>query len=224
MNKENLIKGGLILIYAWFCWLMVTITIQYIPINLDVAFLRIKQDYIGFLHYQIAFFTHVFSAILVLLAGFTQFSKTIRTKYFWAHQWSGWMYVLITLVLAAPSGLILAVYANGGWSAQIGFSLLAILWFVFTIIAVHKARQKDIIAHRNWMWRSFALALSAITLRAWKYILVALFQPRPMDVYRMVAWLGWVINLVIIEWIIYKKKVTIQKREQRGENRDLQQE
>jgi hypothetical protein len=55
------------------------------------------------------------------------------------------------------------------------------------------------------MLRSFALALSAITLRAWKYALVAIFHPRPMDVYQLVAWLGWVLNLVIIEVYIYKR-------------------
>jgi hypothetical protein len=54
------------------------------------------------------------------------------------------------------------------------------------------------------MLRSFALTLSAITLRIWKVVLVALFQPKPMDVYRWVAWLGWVVNLILIEFIIYK--------------------
>lgn len=210
MNNHHILqkgfKGVAFLLYTWFCWLMVDITLQYIPINLDIAFLRIKQDYIHLTHYPIAFYLHVFSAILVLLAGFTQFSTRIRTQYFRIHQWSGWFYVGITVLLAAPSGFLIGLYANGGWSTQLAFCLLAVLWFLFTIIAVVKAIQKDIVAHRNWMWRSFALALSAITLRAWKYILVALFHPRPMDVYRMVAWLGWVVNLLVIEWYIHKKR------------------
>lgn len=184
---------------------MLEITLQYIPINLDVAFLRIKQDYIHLKHYQFAFFIHVFSAILVLLAGFTQFSKKIRTQYYQVHKWSGWLYASVTVLLAAPSGFIIGLYANGGWSAQIAFCLLAILWVVFTIIAVVKVIQKDIVAHQNWMLRSFALAMSAITLRVWKYVLVALFHPRPMDVYRWIAWLGWVVNLIIVEIYIYKK-------------------
>lgn len=184
---------------------MLDITLQYIPINFDVAFLRIKQDYIHLKHYQLGFFIHVFSAILVLLAGFTQFSKNIRTNYYSIHKWSGWLYVVVIILLAAPSGFIIGLYANGGWSAQLAFCLLAILWFVFTIIAVVKAMQKKIVAHHNWMLRSFALAMSAITLRAWKYVLVALFHPRPMDGYRWVAWLGWVVNLLIIEIYIYKK-------------------
>jgi hypothetical protein len=54
------------------------------------------------------------------------------------------------------------------------------------------------------MIRSFALALSAITLRAWKYVIVAALQPRPMDVYVVAAWLGWALNLAVAEWIIYR--------------------
>ncbi|MEM1119988.1 MAG: DUF2306 domain-containing protein [Bacteroidota bacterium] len=202
------IKIPLLLFYVWFTYLMLGITLQYLPINLDVAFLRIKQDVIHLLHYQTAFFTHVFSSIFVLIAGFTQFSKTIRTNYYAVHKWSGWLYVICTVLLAAPSGFLIGWYANGGWFSQLAFCLLAILWFVFTIIAVIKAVQKDIRGHQNWMLRSFALAMSAITLRAWKYVLVGLFHPRPMDVYRWVAWLSWVVNLVIIEIYIYKKDST----------------
>ena len=196
---------GVILIYAFFSWLMIEITLQYIPINFDVAFLRIKQDYIGLWYYKWAFFIHVFSSIFVLLAGITQFSKKIRKNYFWLHKWSGWMYVGITLLLAAPSGFLIGLYANGGISSQIAFCLLAVLWFICTYLAIIKAKNKKIEAHRSWMIRSFALALSAITLRAWKYIIVALFHPRPMDVYVIVAWLGWVLNLIIAELIILNK-------------------
>jgi len=184
---------------------MAAITMQYIPINTDVAFLRIKQEYVTMIHYSISFFIHVFTSIFVLIAGFTQFSKTIRQKYYWIHQSSGWLYVVATLLFAAPSGLIIGIYANGGFWSRIGFCLLAVLWFIFTLVAMWRLKQKNIIAHQQWMLRSFALAMSAITLRAWKYGIVALFHPPPMDVYRVVAWLGWVLNLVIVEVYIYRK-------------------
>lgn len=195
----------LITFYAFFCYLMAEITMQYIPINTDVAFLRIKQEYVVRTHYSVAFFIHVFTSVFVLIAGFTQFSKYIRRHYFQIHKYSGWLYVIATLLFAAPSGLIIGIYANGGFWSRIGFCLLAVLWFVFTLVAMLRLKQKNIVAHQQWMLRSFALAMSAITLRAWKYIIVALFHPPPMDVYRVVAWLGWVLNLVIVEIYIYWK-------------------
>lgn len=195
----------LLLVYSYFLWLMIKITLQYWPIQTDVAFLSIKQDYIHLLHYRIAFFIHVFSAIFVLLAGYTQFSNSIRTKFPQWHRRLGWLYVVVTLLFAGPSGFIIAIYANGGLSSQIAFCLLAFLWMLFTAMALFKIIKKQVPSHKAWMIRSFALALSAITLRAWKYVLVAAFHPKPMDVYQIVAWLGWTLNLVIAELIILNK-------------------
>jgi len=191
--------------YTYLCWLMLEITLQYIPIQLDVAFLAIKQDYIHLLHYQIAFFVHVFSSIFVLLAGFTQFSKHIRKKYPSIHKRIGWLYIICILFFSAPSGFIIGIYANGGVLSQIAFCLLAVLWIYCTYKATTSIIKRQIISHEIWMIRSFSLTLSALTLRAWKYIIVALFQPRPMDVYQIVAWLGWVLNILIAEIIIFKK-------------------
>lgn len=190
-------------IYSYFLGLMLKITLQYIPIRYDVAFLAIKQDYIHLLHYRIAFFVHVFSAIFVLMAGYTQFSKRFRARHKRLHKRIGWIYAGVTILLAGPSGLIIGIYANGGLSSQIAFCLLALLWVLFTLMAILKIIQKQVQAHQQWMIRSFSLALSALTLRAWKYVLVMLFHPKPMDVYRVVAWLGWVLNLLIAELIIF---------------------
>ncbi|MFN8612380.1 MAG: DUF2306 domain-containing protein [Vulcanimicrobiota bacterium] len=184
-------------IYSYTVWLMLQISLQYLSIRDDVAFLAIKQDYTPLLHYRLAFFTHVFSSILVLPAGFTQFSKNWRI-----HRYAGRLYAYVTLLLAGPSGLVIGLYANGGWSSRLAFLTLAGLWIFFTAMGVKSARRRDFKAHRRWMLRSFSLALSAITLRAWKLALVLAFHPRPMDVYRVVAWLGWTLNLAVAEWLI----------------------
>jgi len=195
-----------IALYTYLFWLMIKISAQYIPIRSDVAFLGIKQDYVQLPHYLLAFFIHVFSAIFVLPAGYTQFSETIKNKHPQWHRRLGWIYVAVTLLLAGPSGFIIGLYANGGLSSQIAFCLLAILWIAFTAMALYKIMKKRVREHQEWMIRSFSLALSALTLRGWKYILVFLFHPKPMDVYRVVAWLGWTLNLLIAEMVILKRR------------------
>jgi hypothetical protein len=70
-----------------------------------------------------------------------------------------------------------------------------------------KAKKLDFKSHKNYMIRSYALTLSAITLRAWKFLIMNLFEFPPMDVYRTVAWLGWGLNLIIAEYFIFKKRV-----------------
>lgn len=205
--RSNIFAVFLLLIYVYFFWLMLMITAQYIPFRTDIAFLAIKQDYVPMLHYRVAFIIHVFTSIFVLLAGFTQFSEKLRKRLPKLHRSAGWLYVLVVLLLAAPSGFIIGLYANGGLSSRMAFCILALLWLFFTYKAIRTAVQKNFIEHRRWMIRSFTLTLSAITLRAWKYILVAVFEPKPMDVYQIVAWLGWVLNLIVAEcWIFYTFK------------------
>jgi Predicted membrane protein (DUF2306) len=169
----------------------------------DTAFLQLKQDYLHITEWRFAFYTHVFSSIFVLLAGFTQFSNTIFKKYRSVHKKMGYLYVINILMVTGPASLLMGFYANGGLSSHIAFVLLAILWLGFTAIALYKAIKKDFVAHRSFMIRSFALTLSAITLRIWKVIFAASTDIPPMDRYRIIAWLGWVLNLIVAECIIY---------------------
>lgn len=184
---------------------MATITVAYLPYNTDVGFLRIKQQFITIDQWRIAFFIHVYASMWVLLAGFTQFSGSLQRNYPRLHRGMGYVYITDVLFITGPAGLLMGFYANGGLSSRIAFVLLAILWIYFTAMAFVKAKQKDFTAHRNFMIRSYALTLSAITLRAWKYAITNSVELPPMDVYRVVAWLGWGLNLMVAEWVIRKK-------------------
>jgi uncharacterized membrane protein len=202
-NSWNFIlKTITVLAFLFFAFLMLQITWQYIPAKKEVAFLRIKQDVTGLWYYNLAFFTHVYSSIFVLFFGFIQFSTWIRKQFPFIHKWLGRLYVIIILFLAGPSGLLMGYYGNGGWIAQVAFCLLAVLWILFTFQGFAAIKKGAIGNHEKWMYRSYALTLSAISLRLWKWAIVYFFQPKPMDVYCMVAWLGWVGNLVIAEVLL----------------------
>lgn len=190
---------------AFFCVLMLQITCDYIPMRFDVSFLVTKQEEVQWLYYRIAFYVHVYTSMFALIAGFTQFSRKIRIHYKSVHRFMGKMYFYVIVFLSGPSGLIMAWHANGGWTSQLAFLLLAALWIISTIMAVNAIQKGDVMDHRKWMMRSYALTLSAITLRLWKWGIVKVFEPRPMDVYRIVAWLGWVLNALVAEYLIRRK-------------------
>ncbi len=187
----------------FFSYLMLLITLQYVPVRRDVAFLLIKEDVVNLLHYRIAFFAHVYTGIFVLLSGMLQFSSYIRQRFPVVHRWSGRVYALSIIFIAGPTGFIMGIYGNGGWISRSAFCLLAVLWVIFTYKGIAAARAYNFVIHKSWMYRSYALTLSAISLRLWKWVLVLLFQPRPMDVYHVVSWLGWIGNLLIAELLIY---------------------
>lgn len=197
----------LIIGFGYFFWLMLKITLEYIPVNPNVSFLMIKQTEVEHRpEYLYFFYIHVYTSIFVLLSGFLAITrKDFRLKNF--HRNTGKVYIFLILLLAAPSGIYMGFFANGGLLSKISFVVLGFLWWFSTFKAYQLARQKKFKDHKQWMWRSFAFTLSAITLRMWKVIIVYLFHPNPMDVYQIIAWLGWIPNIVIIEYLITKKQI-----------------
>ena len=186
---------------------MLNITLKYASFDSDVAFLQIKQTEVQSVSlYLFIFYVHVCSAIFTLPAGFTQFNNRILKNRPRIHKAIGKFYVIAVLFLAAPSGFFIGLFANGGFYSKLSFVLLSVLWFYFTLSAFLAIKERQIQTHKEFMLRSYALAFSAITLRLWKVILVYLFHPSPMDVYQIIAWLGWIPNLLLIEYFIFKQK------------------
>jgi hypothetical protein len=200
--QAKTVKIFLLLALAFFTVLMVRITVPYFSLNEDTAFLNTKQWVIDNGIWEIAFFAHVLTSVLLLFAGFTQFRNPFANAKL--HRAFGKMYIIVLLFCSAPAGLIMGIYANGGITSQIAFVTLSVLWIFTTAKAYSTVRKKDFTAHGNWMIRSYALTLSAVTLRAWKFLAVLAFHPHPMDLYRIVAWLGWVPNILLAEWLIRK--------------------
>ena len=113
-NRIFFLKVILYISLIYFIYLLILITIQYIPINYHIAFLNLKQEEIKFPYYKLAFFSHIYSSIVVISLGVTQFSKTIRNQFSFIHKISGKIYILLILLLASPSGLLISYHANGG--------------------------------------------------------------------------------------------------------------
>lgn len=202
-------RWGMLLALGWFSWLMLCITLEYIPVRDDAAFLQIKQQYIEIGHWKAAFWIHVFTSMAALIAGFTQFSSSVLKLWPHWHRRMGRLYVVNVCFITGPASLVMAFYANGGWTSRLAFTLLAVLWLATTTVGWRLALQRQWRRHGEWMIRSYALTLSAITLRAWKYVLMLLFDPRPMDLYRLVAWLGFVPNALLAEWVIRRLRRSI---------------
>ncbi len=204
---NRLLSISYYLLLSYFSYLMLLITIQYIPIDYDVAFLKIKQTEIALDYYKVAFFSHVYTSIFVLIIGSFQFSTFVRNRFTQLHRSLGIIYVFLILLIASPSGFVMAIHANGGFYSKLSFIIQAVLWFVFTLKAVQYAKLKNWLKHENFMLRSYALTLSAISLRLFKWLIVNTLELPPMDTYKIVAWLGWTFNLLIIELYIRNKRL-----------------
>ena len=181
--------------------------VRYYPMQDNIGFLQFKQDYIHIIWWKIAFYTHVFSVILVLLAGFTQFSDFILKEHRAVHKLMGKIYAYDILFINFPAAMIMAVYANGLLPGKTAFVILDCLWFWFTYKAVAAIKKRDIKSHKQYMVRSYALTLSAVTLRLWKLVISAFIIIDPVHLYMIDAWMGFVPNLLFAEWLIRTKRI-----------------
>lgn len=185
---------------------------QYAGFNEQVGFLKFKQAYLSNTVWKTAFYIHVFSCFVCLLAGFSQFSKSLLERSKKIHRFLGRVYAYNILLINVPAGFILAIYANGLFPSRLAFLTLDILWFTFTLKGVMYIRNGNTTKHKAFMIRSYALTLSAFSLRLWKYGFVTFTDLDPDSIYMIDAWLGFVPNLLIAEWIIRRnqKKLTLE--------------
>lgn len=142
---------------------------------------------------------HSFIGMFALALGPLQFHPAVQARA-GAHRLIGWIYV-VTAGVVGIAGLYMAIYAFGGLSSQIGFAGMAIAVLFATATALTHVLRGAYRQHREWMIRSFAVLFSAVTLRLWLPLLIAVlggFEPA----YRVVAWLSWVLNLAVAEGYI----------------------
>lgn len=141
---------------------------------------------------------------LVLAIGPFQFVPAIRSKWPVVHRWLGRVYVMGCIV-SGIAGFILAANTNAGPIAQTGFSLLAVMWLMTTIMAFFRALQRKFNDHKRWMIRSYALTLAAVTLRIYLPVTMAGFGMSFAVVYPVISFACWVPNALIAEWIVRKR-------------------
>ena len=179
--------------------LMVQIVYPYLSWELDIDFLQTKQHLIHLGYNRIAFYIHIFSSIPVLFFGAFLFSDRIQKRFSKIHRIVGKGYVGLVLGLSAPSGMVLAFHANGGWSVQLSFLVATPLWWYLTWRGLRTAMNQNFVAHRKWMMRSYALTFSAITLRASQVFLSSVNWVSPEYQYLIVSWESWMLNLFLVE-------------------------
>ena len=169
----------------------------------------IKQQKQLIYHHKVwraSFYIHVFTSPIIIVSGLLQFSTYLQRKKRTLHRLIGKTYLITLLFISAPAAFIMSLYANGGRIAQTSFVLLSICWILTSWLALIKAKKGNIESHVKWMIRSYALTLSAITLRFYSYLFdVFQFQLDPKTTYILLSYISWIPNLLIAEILIRMK-------------------
>jgi hypothetical protein len=191
------------LLIAAFAALMLTKTLPYYTFEKGIHFLTTKSDETNDNHwFRLGFYVHITTSLVVLVLGLLQWLPLVASRGPCLHRWLGYGYVLGILGLAAPSGLVLARFANGGLVAQVGFTLQCVVWWLTTWLAYRAARQHHWPRHVQWQVRSYAVTLAALALRGESYVMYYAFHTKPIETYLTVTWLSWVGNLLLAEVLL----------------------
>ena len=142
---------------------------------------------------------HATAGALPLLTGPWQFWTRLRNTCRKLHRYLGRVF-LLSVAVSSLAGFVLSFHSEEGWPTHLGFGLLAAVWFLTAWKGYTTAREKRFHLHREWMMRSFALALAAVTLRNELPLLLFVAHASFHVAYITVSWLCWVPNLIGAEW------------------------
>lgn len=185
-------------------YLLILLSLPYIHFEANVDFLKTKQLIYHIDLWRWSFYIHVFTSPLVILSGLIQFSPALIRNYPKAHRISGKIYLIVLILITGPAAFVMSLYANGSYPAQVSFTSLSLLWVSFGIAGYWFIRKKNYLKHSNFLLRSYALTLSAVTLRLYAYLFDAFNVDTggPVETYIVLSYLSWIPNLLFVELII----------------------
>ncbi len=217
-------KSGVLKKVGWIVMLLLAVLVsfvvsRYLTLDPDVFFPEQRAVYLAHLTFVMV---HVVASMLAILIGPFQFLPGIRKgRWLKFHRRLGRTY-LLGILFGGLSGLYMAQLAYGGIVSRLGFGTLACLWLYTGYRAYSHIWKKETEQHRQWMIRNYALTFAGVTLRIW----IPLFLAAGMDfsaAYVMIAWLCWIPNLLVAEWMIRGRtdsqhRILIASRPGRPEN------
>ena len=189
---------------TFFSLLLVKNTLPYFSFSQNFSF--IEERAILFLKpvYKYSFYIHIFAGMFCITAALTQFSSYLLKKRKKIHIWMGKIYVMVVLILGAPTGLYMSFFAKGSFWERILFMFMALFWFFSTMKGLQTIQQKNVLAHKNWMIRSYSMAMTAVTFRVY-HILFYYYGVNHLHNYEISLWISVMGNMLVAEYLIFRK-------------------
>ena len=151
---------------------------------------------------------HILSVTLYSLLGAFQFAPGFRKRHLAYHRVAGKILVPLGFTVAL-TGLWMAQFYP--WIKYDGFYLYLIRLAVgsamtlFLALSIAAIQKRKFLVHGAWMMRAYALALGAGT-QVFTHIPWFVFPSIHGEFFRTVFMAeGWLLNILIAEWIIRKK-------------------
>jgi uncharacterized membrane protein len=174
------------------------------PVNPRAAQFAALDDL--FARYPILTLIHIVPGLFFVVLGPLQLSATIRARHLRWHRFSGRIFVVCGLVIGVSALVMsLGMPAIGGVNQAAATTLFAIFFLFALCKAFWHIRHREIVLHREWMIRAFAVGLAVATIRPIIGVFFAtsrLSRLTPHEFFGIAFWIGFVLHLIAAEaWI-----------------------
>lgn len=189
---------------AAFSLLLIYNTLPYFSFSKEFLFIRERSLLFQSGVYNASFYTHIGAGAFCIAASLLQFSSYILKKRKQIHIWSGRVYVFVVLFLGAPTGLYMSFFAKGSFYERALFMFIALFWAFTTYKGLTTILSKNVLAHKHWMIRSYAMALTAVTFRIYHLAFYMLGWDH-LENYEISLWISVIGNMLAAEYFIFRR-------------------
>jgi uncharacterized membrane protein len=190
---------------VWIIIVLLALLVGLIPITylingVSEGYLELKsREILTSKPWWVFLYAHIISGGVAILIGWVQFSKKLIQNRLTLHRNIGKTYIVFALICSI-SGFYVGVFAIGSWVAKLGFMTVACLYFYTSLKGYLSIRKLQINEHQNYMTYSYALCLSAVSLRL-AVPLSYLLGFEYIAAYTFIAWFAWIPNLTIAYFV-----------------------
>ena len=151
--------------------------------------------------------SHLLLGLLFTVVGPLQFSNGLRLMLPRFHKLCGYLFVLSSVAIALSALVMNATLPGvGGMLKQTSNVVFSIALLMTVATALRAILRGDVVVHRAWMVRSYAVGMGVATQRLLLMPVVALFGKQPDVVVGVLVWVSWLVNLGVAELILRRQR------------------
>jgi uncharacterized membrane protein len=153
---------------------------------------------------------HIVPGLVFALLAPLQFVRTLRQRRPRLHRILGRVVLTAGLITGATALVMTSQMAIGGATERAATSLFGVLFLIALVKAFLSIRRRDVVHHREWMIRAFAIGIAVATVRPIVGMFFAtqrLTHLTPAEFFGIAFWIGFLINLIAAEaWIRHTRR------------------
>ena len=160
---------------------------------------------------RLVFLPHFIGAATALFLGLTQLWLGFSGRHWRLHRTLGRLY-LVTVACGCAGGCTLAaMIMSQALVFASGFFLMGCAWAMTTALAFLAIRRGAVAVHREWMMRSYVIALAFVSFRVFGKLLQLTKLGSPEQRPATLAWISWVVPLLVFEFVVQLRKLRSRK-------------